>query len=413
VSRATRHRAPSRLLAPLARGASTSDRLAAALDAAVEATQAERGLLLEVQSAAGDGPGFEIRAARGFGREPLRASTESVSRTVVARVLRRGRGLVTTNVEDRAVTAATSVLDRRVLSILCVPVGPARPAKLLLYLDHRFVQRAFFALDLPTLEEYARELEGLLGFGAAEPAPEERGARVEAVGRLLAKVAARRDAAPDAAAHRLLLVSDQPYALEGLTGVLGSEPDLVVCGTANEPAQGVSTAAAAAPDLVIVDLLARGAVAHLIKDLRGRLPGAAVLVVASAKDHMHVERYLRAGARGCVLRERPIADVVAAVRAILSGADVHVAPEFTRRILGRLGPGGGASSLIDRLTDRELQVFDLLGRGLGTRRVAERLHLSVKTVETHRARIKAKLGLQDGAELARCAFEWAQEKPPG
>ncbi len=211
---------------------------------------------------------------------------------------------------------------------------------------------------------------------------------------------------------RILLVDDHPVVRDGLAEAIRQEPDLEVCGMAEDRHQAFQVAETAQPDLAVVDLLLKSSSGlELIKDLHARWPKLQILVVSMQEEKVYAERVLRAGARGYITKQRATRDIVAAIRRILGG-EIYLSAEIASTVLQRLiaDPGAGCESLTDSMTDRELQVFELTGIGLSTREVAERLHLDVKTVETYRARIKEKLNLKDGAELLKMAIRWNQER---
>jgi DNA-binding NarL/FixJ family response regulator len=205
---------------------------------------------------------------------------------------------------------------------------------------------------------------------------------------------------------RILLVDDHPLIRQGLAEVLQRERDLVVCGEAEDRAGALAAAESLRPDLMIVDLALRKSNGlELIKDLRARFPKILVLVVSMQDERLHAERAIRAGAAGYVSKEQAPQQVVAAVRQVLAGQIVLsdlVAAGLAAKLAGRSPADLGPS--LDVLTDRELEVLQLLGDGLGRHQVAERLHLDISTVETYRLRLKEKLQLKDARELLQYAI---------
>jgi DNA-binding NarL/FixJ family response regulator len=169
------------------------------------------------------------------------------------------------------------------------------------------------------------------------------------------------------------------------------------------------------PDLVVVDIaLKKTSGMELIKDIKVQYPGLPVLTLSMHDEAVYGERALRAGAKGYIMKQEATDKVVTAIRRVLAG-EVYISDGMAAKMVGRLV--GSASdrgvSPIERLSDRELEVFRLIGEGYGTREMAEKLHLSVKTIETYRAHIKDKLGFQDANELLRSAIQWVNSEPGG
>ena len=221
----------------------------------------------------------------------------------------------------------------------------------------------------------------------------------------------------DTEKKRVLLVDDHPILRQGLANVLNTQPHLCVCGEAQGRSDAITAAERLRPDLALVDLSLRsGDGIELIKDLRVRLPSLLVLVLSMHDETIYAERVLRAGARGYVMKQEKFERLLLAIGRVLAGA-IYVSDQVAAHAVQRLavgGTGGGENaeetinSYVGRLTDRELQVFRLIGQGLGTRLIAENLHLSRKTIDSHREHIKAKLGLRDGSELIQRAIQWAR-----
>ena len=206
---------------------------------------------------------------------------------------------------------------------------------------------------------------------------------------------------------KVVIVHGSAVVRVGLAKLLRSARTFRVCGETDDVAQARDLCARYAPALVVLGLtLRRGDGIGFIKDLRKSAAHFRVLVLSNRSDALSVQRSLRAGARGYVLTYDPAAEILQALSAILAG-QLYTSPSVSRFLLkivvnGERKTVGPAS----RLSDRELQVFRLIGRGLGATRLAQELHLSVKTIETHRMRIKQKLGLRCGAELNRRAESW-------
>jgi DNA-binding NarL/FixJ family response regulator len=191
-----------------------------------------------------------------------------------------------------------------------------------------------------------------------------------------------------------------------LAKVLHREPDLCVCGEAADRQEAIETIKVAKPDLAIVDLaLKKSDGLELIKDIHSRFERVHVLVVSMQDELLHAERALRAGASGFVSKEEAAQCVIQAVRQVLRG-DIYVSLRVASQMAGRIAghPRTGSHRELDKMTDRELQVFQLIGDGLSRHEIAQRLHLDVNTVETYRSRIKEKLQLKDALELRQYAI---------
>lgn len=211
---------------------------------------------------------------------------------------------------------------------------------------------------------------------------------------------------------KILIVDDHPLMRKGLALTLGSEPDLNVVAQAADAEEALEAFEKYSPDLAVVDISLPGMSGlELIKHMLALKPDLALLVVSRHDEALYAERAIRAGARGYVMKLEAGEVMVKAVRRVLSGG-VYVSEEINERLL--MGMATGRSSMTDSplevLSDRELEVFELTGRGLGTREIAERLHLSVKTVESYRARIKNKLNLNTATELMQHAVQWVESE---
>ena len=214
------------------------------------------------------------------------------------------------------------------------------------------------------------------------------------------------------ARQKVLIVDDHPLLRDGLAKVINQQADLVVCGEAANGPGGLAAVAKCRPDVAIVDLsLDDGNGLDLIKDLQARQPKLPILVLSMHQENLYAERAVRAGARGYVMKREPVAKVLVALRKVLAG-HMALSEEMVRRMLGTPPAGEGAPSAApaEILSDRELEVFRLLGEGCGTRQIATRLHVSTSTVETHRANIKHKLKLQTATELITAAARFQAEE---
>lgn len=208
----------------------------------------------------------------------------------------------------------------------------------------------------------------------------------------------------------ILIVDDHPLFREGLVHLIGHERDLSVCGEAGTAAEALALVEKLDPALVLLDIsLPDRNGLELIKDLRVLRPELPILVLSMHDEALHAERVLRAGARGYIMKQEGGSRILDAIRQVLSG-QIYVSQQMSALILERLAGQRpkGSRSPIERLSDREFEVFSLLGQGLATREIARRLHLSVKTVEVHRINIKRKLGLRTANELVRYAVRWTE-----
>ena len=217
------------------------------------------------------------------------------------------------------------------------------------------------------------------------------------------------------ARRRILVVDDHPMMREGLRQLIASEPDLEVCCEAEDAAAALRSIEEHQADLAIVDIsLKESSGLELIKDLRIRRPVLPVLVLSMHDESLYAERVLRAGGQGYLMKHEGGEKIMAAIRHVLSGR-ISLSEKMSDRLLGQLAgkraaPAAGPS--VERLTDREFEVFQLIGGGRTTRQIAEKLHVSVKTVEAHRVNIKQKLNLATAPELIRFAVRWVETQNP-
>lgn len=210
---------------------------------------------------------------------------------------------------------------------------------------------------------------------------------------------------------RILIVDDHPVVRSGLRMLIDDEPDLFVCGEAGDADEAIRVLDAQKPDLVIVDLSLKGSSGlELIKRIKSRESGSKMLVSSMFDESLYAERVLNAGALGYVSKQEAMEKVIEAIRCVLSGR-VYLSAAMSDRMLHRLTRDHQVPerSPVETLSDRELEVFEAIGRGRTTGEIAAHLHLSVKTVETHREKIKAKLGLKSAAELYQYAVRWVLE----
>ena len=213
---------------------------------------------------------------------------------------------------------------------------------------------------------------------------------------------------------QVLIVDDHPMMRQGLAQLINHEPDLAACGEADTAAQALKHISADNPDLVLADIsLPDRSGLELIKDVQALHPGLPVLVVAMHDESLYAERVLRAGGRGYIMKQEGGKLLMQAIRQVLGG-QIYVSEKMAAKILEIFSGHRTdvAHSPVERLSDREFEVFQLIGQGQGTRQIAEHLHLSVKTVEVHRANTKHKLELKRGTDLVRYAIRWTEIQNP-
>jgi DNA-binding NarL/FixJ family response regulator len=206
--------------------------------------------------------------------------------------------------------------------------------------------------------------------------------------------------------RRVLIVDDHPIVREGLAQLINREANLEVCGEAGDADEALKLIARLKPDIAVVDLVLQGTNAlDLIKTVKDRTPQVPVLVLSMHDESLYGERALRAGARGYIMKQEASENLLKALRQVLKG-DLYASEPLKLKMLQKFsGISASASSPVESLSDRELEVFELIGQGLGTRQIADKLCVSIKTVETYRAHIKDKLNLANGAQLVQQAVQ--------
>jgi DNA-binding NarL/FixJ family response regulator len=209
--------------------------------------------------------------------------------------------------------------------------------------------------------------------------------------------------------NRLLIVDDHPIMRKGLVQLLGLETGLQIHGDVGTAAEAIAICLTDPPDLVLADLsLPDKNGLELIKDLRAINPDQRILVVSMHEESLYAARVLKAGARGYVMKEEAPENLIEAVRTVLRGG-IFVSPRVSTKILEEFSnQRKGGDSPVTRLTDRELEIFRMIGEGHGSRDIAGKLHISVRTIGAHRAHIKEKLGLRDATELVHRAVGWVK-----
>jgi DNA-binding NarL/FixJ family response regulator len=206
---------------------------------------------------------------------------------------------------------------------------------------------------------------------------------------------------------KVFLVDDHPIVRQGLGLLINREPDLVVCGEAEDAPSALQRMASAQPDLMVIDISLDGPDGlELLKTIRLKEPILPVLILSMHEESTYAERSLRAGANGYIMKQEATERVLVAIRRILEGK-VYLSERLTNKMLEQFvhGPGSSKNNPLTTLSDRELEVYRLIGAGHGTRQIADELHVSVKTVESYQAHIKEKLSLRNARELVQHAIE--------
>lgn len=216
----------------------------------------------------------------------------------------------------------------------------------------------------------------------------------------------------DSFRKRIVIVDDHPMMLKGLVTTMNAEHGFEVVGEFNRAEEALQKKEEIDPDLMIIDISLPGMSGlELIKHLVGIDRGIKILVVSRHEETLYAERVLRAGAKGYVMKQEAGEEMVKAAKKILNGG-IYVSDVVSEKLLMGMASGQNkmSDSPIDSLSDRELEVFEMTGKGSNTREIAERLHLSVKTVESYRARIKTKLNLENATELMMHAVKWVESE---
>jgi DNA-binding NarL/FixJ family response regulator len=208
--------------------------------------------------------------------------------------------------------------------------------------------------------------------------------------------------------RRIFLVDDHPLVREGLANLINQQSDLMICGQAEDAAQALAGIGATRAELALIDISLKTASGlELVKDLKVHFPSVFLIVLSMHDEMLYAERALRAGARGYVMKRETTKDVLTAIRRVLQG-DVYVSERVVNLMARRFGSSrkSAAASPVEQLSDRELEIFRLLGQGLTTSQIATDLHLSLKTVQAYCARAKEKFGVGSLSELLRAAIRW-------
>jgi len=217
---------------------------------------------------------------------------------------------------------------------------------------------------------------------------------------------------PRDARAQVVLVEDHPMFREQLAHLINKQPDMAVCAEADNARDGLAALSRQQVSLAVIDITLKGASGlELLKDLRAQGNMVPVLMLSMHPESLYAERALRAGANGYITKEEASAKVMTAIHQVLAG-EIYLDARFMKRMVQQIlvTPGNNSTPSIERLTDRELAVFELIGEGRTTREIATRLRVTVATIETYRARIKEKLGLENAGQLHARASGWVQER---
>lgn len=211
---------------------------------------------------------------------------------------------------------------------------------------------------------------------------------------------------------KIFLVDDHPLVRESLTGLIHQTSDLTVCGEAADIPSALESITRTKPDLAIIDItLGSESGIDLIRALRERFPDVRLIVLSMHDERVYAERAIRGGARGYIMKRESTGKIIDAIREVLSGG-MYLSKDLTELFARKFvaGPSHSTNGTLDQLSDRELEVFQLMGQGYETRQIAETLNVNIKTVQTYCTRIKDKLKISTGAELLREAIRWSQAR---
>lgn len=211
---------------------------------------------------------------------------------------------------------------------------------------------------------------------------------------------------------QVVLVEDHPMFREQLAHLINKQPDMAVCAEADNARDGLAALSRQPVSLAVIDITLKGGSGlELLKDLRAQGNTVPVLMLSMHPESLYAERALRAGANGYITKEEASAKVMTAIRQVIAG-EIYLDARFMKRMVRQIlvKPGDNSAPSIERLTDRELAVFELIGEGKTTREIGTRLRVSVATIETYRARIKEKLGLENAGQLHARASSWVRER---
>ena len=216
--------------------------------------------------------------------------------------------------------------------------------------------------------------------------------------------------------YKIVIVDDHPLVREGIVNLIRTAPDLNVAAEAGSAEKALEVVSKSVPDLVLLDIaLPDQNGIELLKDLHSRYPALCILVLSMHEETVYAERALRAGAHGYIMKHEPSSKVIEAIRCVLRG-ELYVSPTIAKLMLKQYvsaKPGDDPRSSVERLSDRELQVFSSIGKGMSTQEIADKFSLSIKTIQTYREHIKRKLGLRNATDLVHQATHWVEAESGG
>ena len=211
---------------------------------------------------------------------------------------------------------------------------------------------------------------------------------------------------------KILVVDDHPMVREGIARLVDDEQDLMICGQADDAPEALKAISETKPDIAVVDVsLKSSSGIELMKSIKAQYPKLPVLVLSMHNEALYAERALRAGAMGYIMKQEASENLLIAIRRVLGG-QIYISDKVSKRLIRQLARGRAdiGTSSVDNLSDRELEVFHMIGLGCGTSQIAEKLYLSIKTIETYRTHIKKKLNLTDSRELLQYAIQWVSSQ---
>jgi DNA-binding NarL/FixJ family response regulator len=211
---------------------------------------------------------------------------------------------------------------------------------------------------------------------------------------------------------QVLIVDDHPIIRDGLATIVNHERDMNVCGQADDAYQALKAVTELKPDIVVTDISLKNSDGiDLTKSIKIRYPRLPVIIFSVHDESLYAERALLAGAKAYLMKDAISENIIKAIRTVLSG-EIYVSDTISKKFLHKIAgdKAGTAKTPVENLSDREFEIFRLIGEGLKASKIAKRLHLSIKTIETYRSRIKEKLNLADAAELLRYSIKWAKSQ---
>ncbi|PKL74604.1 MAG: DNA-binding response regulator [Candidatus Melainabacteria bacterium HGW-Melainabacteria-1] len=224
--------------------------------------------------------------------------------------------------------------------------------------------------------------------------------------------AGQADTARERKSRRIFIIDESPVVRQGLMQIIGSREDFQVCGEARNSDEAIRQIARTSPDLVIIDIAIEGVGGiDLIKALKSRYPALEILVLSDHDESMYAERSLRAGAGGYIMKREASQAVLQALITVIEGRQ-YLSDRMKEEILGKISRANPDKGIgVEKLSNREFEIFQLIGKGLGNRNIAEKMNISVKTVENYRERIKSKLNIDNSQTLVQFAVQWLIKRP--